>query len=162
MPAIIRQYAFLSLYDEMVRVDQNLFIANKFVDFHVDEIDSVLSGFITEGFCAIRDITTFAIFPFCGQNWNYYLLESFCYKYSRKYTLCINNFNDKNAGIIAEKDYNKQYDDMLAIAVARSGITLSPEVVGRYLFETGYMAKSKFSKLNEITQQASVLRKGRK
>ena len=157
-----RQYAFLSLYDEMVRVDQNLFIANKFVDFHVDEIDSVLSGFITEGFCAIRDITTFAIFPFCGQNWNYYLLESFCYKYSRKYTLCINNFNDKNAGIIAEKDYNKQYDDMLAIAVARSGITLSPEVVGRYLFETGYMAKSKFSKLNEITQQASVLRKGRK
>ena len=157
-----RQCAFLSLYDEMVRVDQNLFIANKFVDFHVDEIDSVLSGFIAEGFCAIRDITTFAMFPFCGQNWNYYMLESFCYKYSRKYTLCINNFNDKNAGIIAEKDYNKQYDDMLAIAVARSGITLSPEVVGRYLFETGYMAKSKFSKLNEITQQASDLRKGRK
>ena len=159
---INRQYAFQALYDEMVRVDLNHFVANKVVDFHVDEIDAVLSGFITDGFCAIRDITTFAMFPLCGQSWNHYLLESFCYKYSRKYTLCIINFNDKNAGIIAEKDYNKKYDDMLAIAAARSGVALSPEVVGKYLFETGYMAKSKFSKLDEITQKASELRKERK
>ena len=158
---INRQYAFQALYDEMIRVDLNHFVANKFVDFHVDEIDAVLSGFITDGFCAIRDITTFAMFPLCGQSWNHYLLESFCYKYSRKYTLCIINFNDKNAGIIAEKDYNKKYDDMLAIAAARSGVALSPEAVGKYLFEAGYMARSKFSKLDEITQKASELRKER-
>ena len=156
-----RQYAFQALYDEMIRVDLNHFVANKFVDFHVDEIDAILSGFITDGFCAIRDITTFAMFPLCGQSWNHYLLESFCYKYSRKYALCIINFNDKNAGIIAEKDYNKKYDDMLAIAAAKSGVALSPEAVGKYFFETGYMARSKFSKLDEITQKASELRKER-
>ena len=158
---INRQYAFQALYDEMIRVDLNRFVANKFVDFHVDDIDAVLSGFVTDGFCAIRDITTFVMFPLCGQSWNHYLLESFCYKYSGKYALYMLNFNDKNAGIIAEKDYNKKYDDMLAIAAARSGVALSPEAVGKYLFETGYMAKSKFSKLNEITQKALELRKER-
>lgn len=159
---INRQYAFQALYDEMVRVDLNRFISTKSVDFKVDETDSAISEFITDGFCAIREITTFAMFPLCNQSWNHYLLESFCYKYSKKYSLCIINFNDKNVGIIAEKDYNKKYDDMLVIAAARSGVELSPEAVGKYLSETGYMTKSKFSRLDDITKKASELRKERK
>ena len=76
--------------------------------------------------------TTFAMFPLCGQNWNHYLLESFCYKYSRKYSLHVIHFNDKNAGIIAEKDFNKKYNEMLAIAIARTDVELSPEVIDIY------------------------------
>lgn len=156
-----RQYAFQALYDDMVRVDKNRFIANRLVNFSIDEIDTVLAGFITDNFRAIRDVTTFAMFPLCGQNWNYYLLESFCYKYSRKYSLHVIHFNDKNAGIIAEKDFNKKYNEMLAIALARTDVELSPEVIGQYLFNTGYMAKSKYAKLDEIAQRASKLRKER-
>ena len=156
-----RQYAFQALYDDMVRVDKNRFVANRFVSFNVDEIDSVLSGFISEHFRAIRDVTTFAMFPLCGQSWNHYLLESFCYKYSKKFSLHVIHFNDKNAGIITEKDYNKNYNDMLAIALARTDVELSEKTVGQYLFDTGYMAKSKYAKLNEIAQRASELRKER-
>jgi len=156
-----RQYVFQALYDDMVRVDRNRFVANRLVNFSVDEIDTVLSGFITDHFRAIRDMTTFAMFPLCGQNWNHYLLESFCYKYSRKYSLHVIHFNDKNAGIIAEKDYNRSYNEMLAIALARTDVELSPAVVGPYLFSTGYMAKSKYAKLSEIVQRASELRKER-
>lgn len=153
-----RQYAFQALYDDMVRVDKNRFVSYRLVNFPVDEIDDVLSGFITDHFRAIRDITTFAMFPICGQNWNHYLLESFCYKYSRKYSLHVIHFNDKNAGIIAEKDFNKKYNDMLAIAVARTDVELQPDVVGHYLFNTGYLSKSKYAKLYDITQQALGLR----
>ena len=71
------------------------------------------------------------------------------------------NFNDKNAGIIAEKDFNKNYDEMLAIEAARSDIELSRENIGQYLFDRGYMAKSKYAKLGDITQQALQLRKER-
>lgn len=156
--AINRQCAFQALYDDMVRVDRDHFVANRLVNFHVDDIDKVLSKFITDNFRAIRDVTTFAMFPVCGYNWNHYLLESFCYKYSKKYNLYVNSFNDKNAGIIVEKGFNKKYDEMLTIAVARSGVELSPDTIGQYLFNTGYMAKSKFSKLDEIVRRASKLR----
>lgn len=156
-----RQYAFQALYDEMIRIDKNRFVANRFVHFNIDEIDSVLSGFITDSFLSIRDITTFAMFPLCGQTWNHYLLESYCYKFSKKYSLHVINFNDKNTGIIAEMDYNKKYNEMLAIAVARTDIDLIPETIGKYLFSTGYLAKSKYAKLNEITQLAEKLRKER-
>lgn len=158
---INRQYAFQALYDDMVRVDKNRFVTNRLVNFSIDEIDTVLAGFITDNFRAIRDVTTFAMFPLCGQNWNHYLLESFCYKYSRKYSLHVIHFNDKNAGIIAEKDFNKKYNEMLAIALARTDVELSSEVIGQYLFNTGYMAKSKYAKLGEIAQRASELRKER-
>ena len=67
----------------------------------------------------------------------------------------------KNAGIIAEKDFNKKYNEMLAIALARTDVELSSEVIGQYLFNTGYMAKSKYAKLGEIAQRASELRKER-
>lgn len=158
---INRQYAFQALYDDMVRVDKNRFVSNRLVNFSIDEIDTVLAGFITDNFRAIRDVTTFAMFPLCGQNWNHYLLESFCYKYSRKYSLHVIHFNDKNAGIIAEKDFNKKYNEMLAIALARTDVELSSEVIGQYLFNTGYMDKSKYAKLGEIAQRASELRKER-
>lgn len=158
---INRQYAFQALYDDMVRVDKNRFVANRLVNFSIDEIDTALAGFITDNFRAIRDVTTFAMFPLCGQNWNHYLLESFCYKYSRKYSLHVIHFNDKNAGIIAEKDFNRKYNEMLAIALARTDVELSPEVIGQYLFNTGYMAKSKYAKLGEIAQRALKLRKER-
>ena len=158
---INRQYAFQALYDDMVRVDKNRFVANRLVNFSIDEIDTVLAGFVTDNFCAIRDVTTFAMFPLCGQNWNHYLLESFCYKYSRRYSLHVIHFNDKNAGIIAEKNFNKKYNEMLVIAIARTDVELSPEVIGQYLFNTGYMAKSKYAKLGEIAQRASELREKR-
>ena len=154
-----RQYAFQALYDDMVRVDKNRFVANRFVNFKIDEVDSILSGFISDNFRAIRDVTTFAMFPICGQSWNHYLLESFCYKYSRKYSLHVIYFNDKNAGIIAEKDFNKKYSEMLAIALARTDVELTTEVIGQYLFNTGYMAKSKYGRLCEIAHRAAELRR---
>ncbi len=156
-----RYSALQALYDVMVRVSKTRFVADRFVDFDVDEIDAVLSGFITDHFRAVRDVTTFALFPLCGQNWNHYLLESFCYKYSRKYSLHKISFNDKNAGIIAENDFNRQYYDMIALALARADVKLTPELAGKYLVDNGYMARSKFAALDEILQTAAKLREER-
>lgn len=156
-----RQWAFQALYDEMVRVDRNRFVANRLVNFSIDEIDAVLAGFIEDGFRAVRDVATFAMFPLCGQNWNHYLLESFCYKYSRKYCLHVIHFNHRSAGIIAEKNFHKKYSEMLAMALARAGVELSPEAAGQYLFHMGYTAKSKYAGLEEIVGRAAELRKER-
>ena len=155
-----RQYAFQALYDSMVRIDKTHFVADNLVNFNIQEIDSILSTFIPHHFCAVREIATFAMFPVCGQSWNHYLLESYCYRFSQKYSFYALHFNDKNAGIIAEKGFGKEFNEMLAIALARTDLELNPENAGRYLFDTGYMAKSKYAKLGDIVESAKYLREG--
>ena len=150
---INRQYTFQALYDEMIRIDKEHFVSDQKIKFLVSEIDNVISGFITDHFVSLKEITTFAMFPICGITWNHYVLESYCYKYSQKYSLHTIHFNDKNVGIIAEKDYDRKYDDMLAIALARSDIDLDSGSAGRYLFDNGYLAKTKYAALDRITEQ---------
>ena len=156
-----RSYAFQALYDKMVRVDKNRFVATRHVHFDVNQIDDILARFITDDFRAVRDVTTFAMFPVCGQNWNHYLLESYCYKYSKKYSLHVLHFNDKNAGIIAKRDCDKSYFEMLAIALSRMDIELTESAAGKALFDAGYMGKSKYSRLGEIVQRAEAIREER-
>lgn len=158
---INRQYTFQALYDEMIRIDKEHFVSDQKIKFLVSEIDNVISGFITDHFVSLKEITTFAMFPICGITWNHYVLESYCYKYSQKYSLHTIHFNDKNVGIIAEKDYDRKYDDMLAIALARSDIDLDSGSSGRYLFDNGYLAKTKYAALDRITEQAKQIRKER-
>ena len=153
-----RQYAFEAAYDTMVRVDANRFVAERYVNFEIDTIDALLDDLVADDFIAIKGIATFAMFPFCGQSWNYYLLESFCYRFSKKYRLAVMNFNDKNAGIIAKKPCTLKYQEMLAVAAAKADIPLTTESVGAYLFATGYMAKSKYAGLGNIVDQAKELR----
>ena len=154
-----RQDVFQVLFDCMIRVDKDRFISDKQVNFNVKEIDNAISHFIKDGFCAIRDITTFALFPVCGQNWNLYLLESYCYRYSQAYNLRVIRFNDKNAGIIAEKKYNKSYIDILSIVLARSDVELNIESAGQFLSEAGYLTKKTYGRLEEIILCANRMRK---
>ena len=158
---INRQYTFQALYDEMIRIDKEHFVSDQKIKFMVSEIDNVISDFITDHFVSLKEITTFAMFPICGITWNHYVLESYCYKYSQKYSLHTIHFNDKNVGIIAEKDYDKKYDDMLSIALARADIDLESASIGQYLFDTGYLAKTKYAALEKITEQAKQIRKER-
>lgn len=153
-----RQTAFEAGYDAMVRVEENRFVADKFVSFDVFAIDELLDEIVQDDFIPIRAVGTFARFPICGQAWSHYLLESFCYRFSNKFSLNVLNFNDKNAGIISRKSSNLTYKNMLAIALAKSSIELTVETAGKYLFNNGYLAKSKYSSLGEIVEEAKGLR----
>ena len=153
-----RYMAYEALYNSMTRIDRNNYVADRYVQFDIDAIDNVLSDFVVDGFIAIKEVTTFALFPVCGFPWNHYLLESFCYKYSRKYSLRVIGFNDRNAGIIAEQTVSSNYGELLARAAARANIDLNPEAIGKFFFDTGFMAKSKFAWLEDITQQSKAIR----
>lgn len=153
-----RQFAFEALYSCMVRTEMNKFVADRFVDFNVAQTDAALTDIIKNHFCAIKDVTTFAMFPICGMPWNHYLLESYCYRFSKKFTLNVLNLNDKNAGIIVEKKYNKSYKEMLAIVAAKSSIALNAETIGKYLYQAGYLAKSKYGNLEQIAEMAKAIR----
>lgn len=153
-----RYMAYDALYSTMVRVDKNRYVAHQYVKFDVDAIDDILSEMIKDKFLAIKEITSFALFPVCGFPWNHYLLESYCYSYSKRYCLKAVGFNDKNAGIIAENDVTDGYTELLARAAARAKIELSMETVGQYYFETGYMGKRSFADLESTVERAKALR----
>lgn len=153
-----RQNSFAALYDVMVRVEKNLFVSESQVRFDINQIDSILQNIIGNRFAPIKAVMTFALFPPCGQNWNHYLLESFCYRFSRKYRLYVLNYNDKNAGIIVSKTLSLNYNDMLCEAAARADIELTFENVGKYFVESGLTARKKFVSLPDIVKKAIEMR----
>ena len=153
-----RQNSFVALYDTMIRVDRDHFVSDAQVQFDVDQIDCVLQNIIGNRFAPIKSVTTFALFPPCGQSWNHYLLESFCYRFSKKYQLCVSSYNDKNAGIIAAKTTSMSYTDMLCEAASKADVPLTLETIGQYFFENGLSTRRKFSSLPEIIDKVTMLR----
>jgi len=156
-----KQCAMIALYDKLVRADVDRFVSEKYINFDVDRIDSLLEEIIGNRFAPIRKVSTFALFPTCGLNWNHYLLESYCYRFSRKYRLSVLNYNDKNAGMIASIDLSLTYNEMLSEALAAANIDLMPEIVGEYLFTNGFTAKRKYSSMPDIIERAKKIREER-
>ncbi len=153
-----RRIVYPILYNTKIRIDEQQFISDKAVNFDIDETDEVIGMLIKDRFVAIKEITTFATFPTCGQKWNHYLLESYCYRVSKKYDYRTNLFNGRNAGAIIEQIIDWDYKELLAQAVARSKIRLEENEIGQFLFEVGYMAKSKFNWTTDIAERAKKIR----
>lgn len=143
------------LYSSMIRIDEKNFVADELISFNVDEIDEVLKNIIAgKKFIPVQSIISFAMFPDCGQSWNNYLLESFCYRFSKKFSLKVPSFNSKNIGIISEKKNSGSYDDILAKILVRENVRLNEEEAGQYLFENGYTGRVKFPGLRDIIKSA--------
>ena len=153
-----KQYSIIALYNKLVRADADRFVSEKHVNFDVDRIDSLLEEVVGSRFAPIRIVSTFALFPACGLSWNHYLLESYCYRFSRKYRLSVLNYNDKNAGMIASSELSLAYNEMLSEAAAAANIELTPETVGEYLFTNGFTARRKYSSMPEIIERAKTIR----
>lgn len=156
-----RQIAFRAGYDQLVRVEEDKFVADRLVHFDIDAIDDLLEQIIVGDFASIKSVATFVMFPNCGFTWTYYLVESFCYRFSKKFRLQVINFNDKNAGIIAKRDLNLSYADMLAIVAANSKLDLDPDIIGQYMFDNGYLGRRKMPIVDNAIEKAKVIREGR-
>lgn len=156
-----RQITFRAAYEQMIRLDEQNFVADHKVHFDIDAIDELLEQMIKGDFASIKSIATFIIFPDCGYTWTHYLLESFCYRFSKKYRLDVIGFNDRNAGIIAKKEVNLSYVDMLAITAIRSGLDLRADIIGEYLYNNGYIARRRGTILNSTVERAIQMKEGR-
>lgn len=156
-----RQITFRAAYEQMIRLDEERFVADYKVHFDVDSIDELLGQMIKGDFASIKSIATFIMFPDCGYTWTHYLLESFCYRFSKKYRLDVIGFNDRNAGIIAKKEVNLSYVDMLAVTALRSGLDLRTDIIGEYLYNNGYIARRRGAILNNTIERAKQMKEGR-
>lgn len=156
-----RQVTFRAAYDQMVRVEEDKFVADNSVNFDIDAIDELLEDIINGDFASIKSVATFVMFPNCGFTWTHYLIESFCYRFSKKFRLDVINFNDKNAGIIAKKEVELSFADMLAVVAANSNLDLNVELIGQYLYDNGYVARRKMPLIDTAVEKAKRIREGR-
>ena len=158
---------FQVLFENMVRVDAKKFISEDQVNFNIDKIDEVLDFFIGDKkFISVKSIITFAMFPDCGRKWNLFLLESFCYRFSRKYSLVIYSkphgekycFNVRNIGFIAQKNISLSYNDLLAEVIGREDFQLTEKSVKKFLLDKGYVCNSKLKDISDIIKNSEKVR----
>jgi len=148
-------------YATLVRIDEDNFVADRHVRFDacaIDAIDAAVGRLLAGDYLPLMSITTFGAFPDCGQNWTPFLLESHCRRFSRAFRFEALGLNSQNAGAIVRKSCKMNYTQIMADALAKSGVELEPGSANRFLTESGYIGKSATAKAGEIVHMARAIR----
>lgn len=144
----------------MVRVSQDDFVSDDCVRFDALGIDSALDKVVLGSGIGIKEVTTFGIFPFCGYSWNYFVLESYCRRFSARYRYACITPNSQNVGAIVRKRSTLSYHDIMAEALARSEIKLVEQDAFDYLVASGYLVQRRYGDMDALLKKALVLREG--
>lgn len=145
-------------YDVMVRIDEDTYLAEHYFNFDVESIDNALEHFVQDEYTPLRTVTTFAVFPHCGQLWNLFLLESYVRRFSKHFRFESPSVNNKNAGCIVRKHSKLNYDGIMIDAIAKSNLLLNDEnTVADYLCNNGYRGSRQKAKLTDLIKQAKRL-----
>ena len=144
-------------YSVMVRADEDSYISEKYVHLCATEIDGALDLFVTGDYLPLKNVTTFAAFPHCGQAWNLFLLESYCRRFSDRFRFEVLAVNSKNAGTIVRKSCRLSYVQIMADAVAESNIPLEKAAIEEFLCNNGYIGRRSYAKTDELIEQAKAL-----
>ena len=145
-------------YTILVRIDKDIFVADKFVYFNSDAVDAAIELFINGDYLPLKSFTTFWAFPDCGQTWNLFLLESYCRRFSKKFRFDAPSVNSRNAGAVIRKSYTLSYSEIMIDAVVKAAIPMTGSVISRFLFDSGYIGKSTTAKITKIVEEAKAMR----
>lgn len=150
-------------HNTMVRVSSELFVSDCNLDFDVARIDEAIALYCHGNFIPLRGVTDFSLFPYAGYQWNLFLLESYVRRFSHVFRYDVRAVNSANIGAIVRKSFEyNDYDDILALALAKSSVRLSDKkAVGDYLFNNGYIGWRNLGKSEgKIIKSARELREG--
>ena len=145
----------------MIRVDYDHFVSDNMVNFDCDGIDDALDAIVKRNVIGLKEVTSFGAFPHSGYQWNLYLLESFCRRFSKKFRYDCATANSKNAGAIIRKTFVGNYHEAMVEAVAFSSTKLNEREVFDYLISSGLMMRRQYSEMSDLLNKAAILREGR-
>ncbi len=148
--------------NNMVRINRDIFVADCEIHFDIDAVDNALDMFFHGDVIPLKGVTSFTSFPYMeGYPWNWYLLESYCRRFSQQFGFQSLAANNKNIGAIYRKSARfKDYAEIIATVVADKSIRLNQTEVGDYLSQHGFIAR-RTSFISEVITQASLIREGK-
>lgn len=148
-------------FETLVRIDEQNFIADKYLNFDVEATDSAIELFFSGGeYIPLQFVVSFGLFPNCGQAWNLFLLESYTRRFSGAFRFETRSVNSKNVGAIVRKNSLLSYDDIMADFVARSQTLLDEQSVLDYLLENGLISQRRSSDIDGLIRKIKTA-KGR-
>lgn len=148
-------------YSVLTRVDMNTFVRDEKVEFDASEVDKALDTIVIDEAIGMKEITSFALFPYCNYPWNLFLLESFCRKNSKTFKYMASTPNSRNAGAIVRRECNFDYLTLLANVLAKRQVELEEKVIMNYLYENGFVARRSYKYIKELIDMSKELREGR-
>ena len=149
-----------AVYENSIRISQDDFVSLNSISFDVQATDDAIARFCTGDFIAITEITSFAAFPSIGVPWTSFLVESFVFKYSKKFKLYHNQFSAKVcAGAIVRNEAKLfDYHQVLASVIAKSDCRLASEEALDYLCNAGFLGRRRYSEIDIVLSEARQLR----
>lgn len=147
---------FDSIYANSLRVSQHQFVSKEEADFDVINTDKAISLFCIGDYLPLAGVTSFGSFPYAGFPWSIYLLEHYVADYSHEYKLLHTSFNADNCvGAIVKKSSGiESFNSLITEVLAHCDVDLNKKDALQYLCEMGYLARRRFSDIDQILIKA--------
>ena len=149
-----------SVRDETIRISEDLLLRHDKVDFQIDEIDRVLDDLCDQNYIPLKDIGLFMHFPALCVQWNGYVLESYIYKYSKKFKLLHASFSASGFfGAMVRQDSGiEDYRALIVDVLANSNKWEDKNSALELLVEQGYQQRRKYADIEKVVHEAKLLR----
>lgn len=149
-----------SVRDETIRISDEIFLRYDKVDFKIDEIDRVLDTLCDKSYIPLKDIGLFMHFPALCVQWNGYVLESYIYKYSKKFKLLHASFSASGFfGAMVRQDSGiEDYRALIVDVLANSNQWEDKNSALELLVEKGYQQRRKYANIEKVVHEAKLLR----
>ncbi len=149
-----------SVRDETIRISEDLLLRYDKVDFQIDEIDRVLDDLCDQNYIPLKDIGLFMHFPALCVQWNGYVLESYIYKYSKKFKLLHASFSASGFfGAMVRQDSGiEDYRALIVDVLANSNKWEDKNSALELLVEQGYQQRRKYADIEKVVHEAKLLR----
>ena len=147
------------LLSSSFRISQDSFISRDQVQFHVEEVDKVLSAYCYGEYISLNEISNFGEFPYSGISWNKFVLEDYVDQYSNEYCLFHKQYyEDSCAGAIVKRSSKfKDLNEVLVDVIVNSNINLDKKSALELLYEEGFIATPKYAQIDKLLAQAEML-----
>lgn len=149
-----------SVRDETIRISDEVLLRYDKVDFEIDEIDGVLDTLCDKNYMPLKEIGLFMHFPALCVQWNGYVLESYVYKYSKKFKLLHASFSASGFfGAVVRQDSGiEDYRALIVDVLANSEQWEDKNSALELLVEQGYQQRRKYADIEKVVHEAKLLR----
>ena len=122
-------------------------------------MDSAIDNFFSKDYLLFSNIGSFMSFPYAGYSWNSYLLESYVFHFSKKFSLSHNSFSKGLTGAIVRKGSEfEEFRVLFAHAAADSNVPLSEKDVMSWAVANELTATRRYSDISYVLSSAKKLR----
>lgn len=147
---------------KLTRVADDIFVEDSSLDFKTPLVDKQIEKVMGEStFLPLRSFEPFKNFPPFSNNWewNVFVFESYCLKFSRRFKRVSLLFNKQCTGaIVSSKDERSFHEILVEAAAVKTDMPLIKDEVVDYFKRSGLIGKAKYEKIDELLKDASLLR----